>query len=209
MIRRAPAADTTDDDWDLVARGEPVRASSACAAPRRASRCWRRAGQHRQHCLAAVVPGGHPVPGYAASKGGVAQLTKALANEWASQGRQRQRHRPGLHRAPTTRPRCAPTDAQPADPRAHPGRALGRARRHRRRGDSSSARMPPATSPARCCWSTAAGWRAEHSAATGGPIHRLTRRGSSRCWRRRPPVFRPGTRRPGHGRRRRRREARA
>jgi len=28
--------------------------------------------------------GGILVPGYAASKGGVAQLTKALANEWAS-----------------------------------------------------------------------------------------------------------------------------
>src|SRR5206468_3858785 len=30
--------------------------------------------------------GGINVPGYAASKGGVAQLTKALANEWAAHG---------------------------------------------------------------------------------------------------------------------------
>jgi 2-deoxy-D-gluconate 3-dehydrogenase len=30
--------------------------------------------------------GGIRVPAYAASKGGVAQLTKALANEWASHG---------------------------------------------------------------------------------------------------------------------------
>ena len=30
--------------------------------------------------------GGITVPGYAAAKGGVAQLTKALANEWASRG---------------------------------------------------------------------------------------------------------------------------
>ena len=30
--------------------------------------------------------GGINVPGYAASKGGVAQLTKALANEWAPRG---------------------------------------------------------------------------------------------------------------------------
>lgn len=30
--------------------------------------------------------GGFTVPAYAASKGGVAQLTKALANEWASYG---------------------------------------------------------------------------------------------------------------------------
>lgn len=30
--------------------------------------------------------GGYTVPAYAAAKGGVAQLTKALANEWASKG---------------------------------------------------------------------------------------------------------------------------
>ena len=30
--------------------------------------------------------GGITVPGYAASKGGIGQLTKALANEWAGQG---------------------------------------------------------------------------------------------------------------------------
>jgi 2-deoxy-D-gluconate 3-dehydrogenase len=30
--------------------------------------------------------GGIRVPGYAAAKGGVAQLTKAMANEWASRG---------------------------------------------------------------------------------------------------------------------------
>jgi 2-deoxy-D-gluconate 3-dehydrogenase len=30
--------------------------------------------------------GGITVPGYAAAKGGVAQLTKALANEWADKG---------------------------------------------------------------------------------------------------------------------------
>ena len=37
--------------------------------------------------------GGIRVPAYAAAKGGVAQLTKALANEWAGERRQRQRHR--------------------------------------------------------------------------------------------------------------------
>jgi 2-deoxy-D-gluconate 3-dehydrogenase len=30
--------------------------------------------------------GGYTVPAYAASKGGVAQVTKALANEWAGRG---------------------------------------------------------------------------------------------------------------------------
>ena len=42
--------------------------------------------------------GGITVPGYAASKGGIGQLTKALANEWAGERRERQRHRARLHR---------------------------------------------------------------------------------------------------------------
>ena len=37
------------------------------------------------------------MPAYAAAKGGVAQLTKALANEWAGEGRQRQRDRARIH----------------------------------------------------------------------------------------------------------------
>jgi 2-deoxy-D-gluconate 3-dehydrogenase len=34
------------------------------------------------------VAGGITVPGYAASKGGIGQLAKALANEWAGSGAQ-------------------------------------------------------------------------------------------------------------------------
>ena len=41
--------------------------------------------------------GGTRVPAYAAAKGGVAQLTKALANEWAGARRERQRDRARLH----------------------------------------------------------------------------------------------------------------
>ena len=40
--------------------------------------------------------GGITVPGYAASKGGIGQLTKALANEWAGRGVPGQRHRARL-----------------------------------------------------------------------------------------------------------------
>ena len=40
-------------------------------------------GTSRMRCNS---PGGINVPGYAASKGGVAQLAKALANEWAGKG---------------------------------------------------------------------------------------------------------------------------
>lgn len=46
--------------------------------------------------------GGITVPGYAASKGGVGQLTKALANEWAAQGVQVNAIAPGYVRTDVT-----------------------------------------------------------------------------------------------------------
>ena len=36
--------------------------------------------------LPCKVLGGITIPAYAASKGGIAQLTKALSNDWASRG---------------------------------------------------------------------------------------------------------------------------
>ena len=68
--------------------------------------------------------GGITVPAYAAPKGGVAQLTKALANEWAG-GRQRQRDRARLHAHRQHRGAAGGPDAQPADPGAHPRRRWG------------------------------------------------------------------------------------
>ena len=46
--------------------------------------------------------GGITVPGYAASKGGVGQLTKALANEWAGRGVQVNAIAPGYIRTDVT-----------------------------------------------------------------------------------------------------------
>ena len=83
--------------------------------------------------------GGITVPAYAAAKGGVAQLTKALANEWAGRGVNVNAHRSRL-RADRQHGRAAGGPRpQPPDPRAHPGRPLGRARRRRGRRPSSSA----------------------------------------------------------------------
>jgi len=48
------------------------------------------------------------VPGYAAAKGAVAQLTKALANEWADKGINVNAIAPG-YMARTTPRLCAPT----------------------------------------------------------------------------------------------------
>src|SRR5438105_3608499 len=85
MIRRAPAVDYTDDDWDLVME---VNLSAPFRLARKVGKLMLEQGSGRIVNVASLLSfqGGILVPAYAASKGGVAQFTKALANEWASQG---------------------------------------------------------------------------------------------------------------------------
>ena len=84
-IRRAPSVDTTDQDWDLVVG---VNLSSVFRMCRAAGRHMLARGRGKIVNVASLLSfqGGLTVPAYAASKGGVAQLTKALANEWAGKG---------------------------------------------------------------------------------------------------------------------------
>ena len=84
-VRRAPAADHGDDDWDLVVE---VNLTSVFRLARAAGRHFLAQGRGKIVNIASLLSfqGGITVPGYAAAKGGVAQLTKALANEWAGRG---------------------------------------------------------------------------------------------------------------------------
>lgn len=84
-IRRAPAAEHPDEDWDLVLE---VNLSSVFRLCRAAGQRMLAQGRGKIVNIASLLSfqGGITVPSYAASKGGVAQLTKALANEWASRG---------------------------------------------------------------------------------------------------------------------------
>ena len=84
-VRRAPAADHGDDDWDLVIE---VNLTSLFRLARAAGRHFLAQGSGKVVNIASLLSfqGGITVPGYAAAKGGVAQLTKALANEWAGRG---------------------------------------------------------------------------------------------------------------------------
>jgi 2-deoxy-D-gluconate 3-dehydrogenase len=84
-IRRAPTADTTDQDWDLVVG---INLTSVFRMCRAAGRHMLPRGRGKIVNVASLLSfqGGLTVPAYAASKGGVAQLTKALANEWAGKG---------------------------------------------------------------------------------------------------------------------------
>ncbi len=91
MIHRAAAEEVALEDWQqviqvnltsvfqlsqLVARDVIARGNAAGQS----------AGKIVNIASLLSFQGGVRVPAYAASKGGVAQLTKALANEWASRG---------------------------------------------------------------------------------------------------------------------------
>jgi 2-deoxy-D-gluconate 3-dehydrogenase len=85
-IRRAPAAEHPDEDWDLVIA---VDLSSAFRMSREVGRrliARKARGKIVNTCSLLSFQGGILVPSYAAAKGGLAQLTKALANEWAVHG---------------------------------------------------------------------------------------------------------------------------
>ncbi|MGB6429190.1 MAG: 2-dehydro-3-deoxy-D-gluconate 5-dehydrogenase KduD [Candidatus Acidiferrales bacterium] len=84
-IRRAPAADFSDSDWgDVLA----ANLSAVFRLSQNAGRHMLRQGSGKIINIASLLSfqGGLYVPAYAAAKGGVAQLTKALANEWAAKG---------------------------------------------------------------------------------------------------------------------------
>jgi 2-deoxy-D-gluconate 3-dehydrogenase len=85
IIRRAPAADTSDEDWDAVVE---INMTAVFRLSRAAGRHMLAQGRGKIINIASLLAfqGGILVPAYAASKGAVAQVTKALANEWAGRG---------------------------------------------------------------------------------------------------------------------------
>ena len=84
-IKRKPAADHDDDLWDEVIE---TNLSAQFVLSREIGRGMVARGKGKIIFTASLLTfqGGITVPGYAASKGGIGQLTKALANEWAGSG---------------------------------------------------------------------------------------------------------------------------
>ena len=101
IIRRAPAVSHTDADWDEVLN---VNLNGVFTACRAAGKHMLARGSGKIINTASLLSffGGFTVPGYAASKGGVGQLTKALSNEWAGQGVQVNAIAPGYMRTDNT-----------------------------------------------------------------------------------------------------------
>ncbi len=84
-ILRQPAAEHSDAYWDTVI---DVNLSSQFVLSREIGKDMVARGSGKIIFTASLLTfqGGITVPGYAASKGGIGQLTKALANEWAGKG---------------------------------------------------------------------------------------------------------------------------
>ena len=84
-ILRAPAAEHSEEFWNTVIN---TNLNAVWHLSQYAGRLMLAQGHGKIINTASLLSfqGGILVPSYAASKGGVAQLTKALANEWASKG---------------------------------------------------------------------------------------------------------------------------
>ncbi|MBM7068857.1 SDR family NAD(P)-dependent oxidoreductase [Actibacterium sp. 188UL27-1] len=84
-IQRTPAADHPDEMWDTVIE---VNLNAQFIVTRDIGRPMVERGFGKVIFTASLLTfqGGITVPGYAASKGGIGQLTMAFANEWAGKG---------------------------------------------------------------------------------------------------------------------------
>jgi 2-dehydro-3-deoxy-D-gluconate 5-dehydrogenase len=85
IIRRTPAVEHSDEDWDAVLNVNLTSVFSLCKLT---GKHLLEQGSGKIVNIASLLSfqGGVNVPGYAAAKGGLAQLTRALANEWAGRG---------------------------------------------------------------------------------------------------------------------------
>ncbi len=84
-ILRKPASEHPDEYWDQVIE---TNLNAQFIVSREVGKRMAERGSGKIIFTASLLSfqGGITVPGYAAAKGGVAQLTKALANEWAPKG---------------------------------------------------------------------------------------------------------------------------
>ncbi|MDQ6763188.1 MAG: SDR family oxidoreductase [Bacteroidota bacterium] len=85
IIARNPAIKHADEEWDKVLSVN-LDAPFILAREFAKEMLQRKSGKIIFTCSLLSFQGGITVPGYAASKGAIASLVKALANEWASKG---------------------------------------------------------------------------------------------------------------------------
>ncbi len=83
IIRRTPSEDFLEEDWDDVLTINLKGPFFLAQAVARVMISQKRKGKIINTSSLIAVQGGKRVPAYAASKGGIDQLTKSMANDWA------------------------------------------------------------------------------------------------------------------------------
>ena len=83
IVRRAPSEDFTEKDWDETISTNLKGPFFLAQAVARVMIFQKRKGKIINTSSLSAVQGGKRVPAYAASKGGLAQVTKSMANDWA------------------------------------------------------------------------------------------------------------------------------
>jgi 2-deoxy-D-gluconate 3-dehydrogenase len=82
-IRRAPSEDFSEADWDEVMNVNLKGPFFLAQAVARVMISQKRKGKIINTASLIAVQGGKRVPAYSASKGGLMQVTKSMANDWA------------------------------------------------------------------------------------------------------------------------------
>jgi 2-deoxy-D-gluconate 3-dehydrogenase len=113
IIRRAPALEFAEQDWDDVLQ---VNLKALFFLSQAAARVMAERGGGKIIHVASMLSyqGGIFVPAYTAAKSGVAGLTRAMANEWASKGINVNAIAPGYMATDNTAPLRADPQRNPA-----------------------------------------------------------------------------------------------
>ncbi|RME85264.1 MAG: SDR family oxidoreductase [Caldilineae bacterium] len=112
-VHRQPAAEHADEIWDRVLE---VNLSAQFVLAREFGRDMVARGRGKIIFTASLMTyqGGFTIPSYAAAKGGIGSLVKALSNEWAGQGVQVNAIAPGYIATDMTAPLQADPHRGPA-----------------------------------------------------------------------------------------------
>jgi 2-deoxy-D-gluconate 3-dehydrogenase len=83
IIRRSPSEEFTEKDWDETISTNLKGPFFLAQAVARVMISQKRKGKIINTSSLSAVQGGKRVPAYAASKGGLSQVTKSMSNDWA------------------------------------------------------------------------------------------------------------------------------